>query len=218
MIGDATDMAARLLSLLPRRWFADSAPVLAAVLAGLAEAWAWLYAMVATVRLQTRNATASDGSLDLVARDFFGQALVRRFGESDTALRARIDREMLRERATRPALIAVLTDLTGRAPQIFEPARPADTGAWGGPLGYGEAGGWGSLKLPFQCFVVARRARGSGVPVVSGWGVAAGAWGGGAIEYASFAMVESQVSDADITAAIVRTMPVATIAWTQIAN
>jgi hypothetical protein len=218
MTGDASDMLARLRSLLPLRWFPDTTPVLASLLAGLADGWAWLYAMLGYAKLQTRIATATDTFLDLVSQDCFAGALPRRFGESDTAFRARIQRELLRDRATRPAMVSVLTDLTGRAPVIFEPARPADTGAWGIALGYGAAGGWGSLMLPFQAFITAFRPLGSGVPLVSGWGQPAGGYGTGTIEYASLAMVQSQVTDDDINAAIARTTPVATIAWTRISD
>jgi hypothetical protein len=223
MIGDTNDMKARLTALLPLRWFHDTTPVTSAVLAGLSDGWTWLYGMLGYVGLQTRIATATDSFLDLISQDFLGAALPRRFGETDTAFRARIQRELLRPRATRPALVAELTDLTGRAPQVFEPARPADTGAWGVALGYNAAGGWGSLMLPFQLFVTAFRPLGTGVPFVGGWGhlparPSGGGWNSGAMEYASFAMVESQVTDADINSAIATTVPVAVTAWTRISN
>ena len=85
-------------------------------------------------------------------------------------------------------------------------------------LGYGAAGGWGSLALPFQCFVTAYRPTISGVPLAGGYGSGAGGFGAGALQYVSPAMVQSQVSDADILAAIASTMPVAAAAWTRIAN
>ncbi|HET9019597.1 MAG TPA: hypothetical protein VFN46_08425 [Acetobacteraceae bacterium] len=218
MTTNIADMQGRLASLLPLRWFADDAPVLSSLLAGLADGWAWLSDMLAYAKLQTRIATATDTFLDLVSQDCFAAALPRRTGESDAAFRGRIQQELLRERATRPALVAVLTDLTGRVPVVFEPARPADTGAYGTALGYGVAGGWGSLALPSQSFVTAFRPLGAGVPVVGGWGSGAGGWGVGAIEYASRPMVEAQVSDADITAAVARSVPVATIAWLRISD
>ncbi len=211
-------MIARLASLLPLRWFPDTTAVLPALLAGLADGWAWLYAMLQYARQQTRIATATDTFLDLVSQDCFGQALPRRFGESDASFRARIQRALLPPRATRPALVGVLRDLTGRTPVVFEPARPADTGAYGIALGYGVAGGWGSLALPYQSFVTAFRPLDAGVPLVAGWGSGAGGWGVGAIEYASAAMIEAQVSDAEIDSAIAVTLPVATIAWTRISD
>jgi len=77
--------------------------------------------------------------------------------------------------------------------------------------------------LPFQVFVTAFRPLGTGVPIVGGWGhspggPAPGGWGSGAMEYASLAMVQSQVTDADINRAIASTVPVAVTAWTRISN
>jgi hypothetical protein len=215
--GAAPDMLARLKAVLPPRWFADDTPVLDGLLAGLAAAAAWLYALLATVRQQARLATASGGFLDLIAQDYLGARIARRAGQGDGAFRTRIEAELLRERGTRGAIISVLGDLTGRAPVVFEPARAADTGAWGIATGYGAAGGWGSLMLPFQCFVTAYRAQGSGIARVAGWG-SGGGWGVGAIEYAGLEMLEGQLTDADIAAAIAGVMPVAAIAWTRITD
>jgi hypothetical protein len=218
MTGDADDMMQRLKALLPPRWFPDETPVLDGFLAGLANTAAWAYSLVQSAGLQTRLATASGAFLDMIAQDFFGARLARGVAQGDDAFRALIGRELLRERGTRPALIQVLTDLTGRVPVVFEPARPADTGSWNLAAGYGAAGAWGSLMLPFQCFVTAYRPAGLGIAVVNGWCQGAGGYGGGAIEYAALSMVEGQVTDADINAAIAGVMPVSSIAWTRIDN
>lgn len=215
--GDPADTLARLKSTLPARWFADSTPILDGLLAGLASTWSWLYGQLAIVKNQTRLATATGDMLDTIASDFAGSRLLRRVVEPDATYRVRIRRELLRERGTRAALTAALTDLTGRPPAIFEPSRPADTGAWNGALGYGLAGGWGSLALPFQCFVTAFRAQGSGIAVTSGYNGTAG-YGQGAIQYASLSMLTGQITDTDIRAAIAGVMPTATIAWTRISN
>lgn len=211
--GDAGDMLARLRAVLPQRWFADDTPVLDAVLSGLAAAWSGLYSLLQTVSAQARIATASAQFLDMVSVDFFAGALPRRTGEGDAAFRVRIDRELLRERGTRAAITTVLTDLTGRAPAIFEPARAADTGAWAtGSLGYGVAGAWGSLSLPFQCFVTAYRPVGTGIATVGGYSTA------GVHEYADLDWIVVPVGDADIFAAVAGVMPAASIAWTQISS
>jgi hypothetical protein len=69
MTGDTNDMLARLKMVLPARWFADATPILDAVLTGLANAWSQLYGLLATVKLQTRLATASGVFLDIAAKD-----------------------------------------------------------------------------------------------------------------------------------------------------
>lgn len=218
MTGDQSDFVARLKATLPTNWFADSTPNLDGLLSGLANLWANLFTLLQFARLQTRIATATDGFLDAISADFLGISLPRRTAEPDTPYRTRIQRELLRPRNTRGAIQSVLTDLTGRTPIIFEPSRPADTGAWGGPLGYGSVGGWGSLALPFQCFVTAFRAQGNGISQVAGWGQNAGGYGQGSITYASLDMIQGAITDSDIDAAIARVMPVSTVAWTCISN
>lgn len=213
-----TEIAQRLRSLLPARWFADAMPVLDGLAAGICAGWAHVHDIAAYAARQTRIATATDGWLDRIATDYFPTRVRRRARETDEIFSARIRRELLRERGTRDALSSALTDLTGRAPVLFEPARVADTGAWNGPGAYGAAGAWGSFALPFQCFVTAFRPQGTGIAETAGWNASAGGWGGGRIEYASLAMIAGQVTDADIHAAIADIMPAATIAWTRISN
>ena len=216
LIGSAADMQSRLRAVLPVHWFADDSPILDGLLAGLANTAAWLSSLLSYVQLQTRLATVSDSFLDLAATDYLGTRITRRAAENDFAFRARIERELLRERGTRSALIAVIEDLTGNTPDVFEPARPADTGAWNGAIGYGVAGRWGSLALPFQCFVTVERPHGQGIAAAAGWGSSAGAWGQGALEYAALSTVQAQIADTDITDAIAGVMPEAAIAWTRI--
>lgn len=224
MTGDQQDMLARLRAVLPARWFPDTAPVLDGLLGGLASGWSWAYQLLQYVKAQTRIATATDIWLDIIANDFFGDRLTRRSGQGDAAFRNRIQRELFRERGTRAAIVAALQDLTGRGPFVFEPARSTDTGGYssmsggGGGLGYGSAGGWGSLALPFQCFITAYRPVGSGIATVSGWGGPSGGYGQGTIEYASLEMVQGQVTDNDIYAAVADVLPVAAIGWTRITN
>lgn len=223
--GDQADVLARLKSVLPR-WFGDSNPILDGLLSGLAWAAAFVYSLWAYARLQTRIKTATDGWLDLIAADFFGTALLRQTNQSDASFRARIIINLFRERATRGGIIKVLEDLTGRTPTVFEPMRPADTGAYGGPtLGYGMAGGYGSMLLPFQCFVDAYRPASTGIPNVGGYGLANyGATNGGPggygvasqLEYASLDMIQGAVTDADIYSAIDAVKSAATTIWTRI--
>src|SRR5579875_2257217 len=158
--GDQADAAARAKAVLPGGWFpttpasgTSATPVLDAVLAGPAWGASWLYGLLAYAANQKRIATATDSNLDLIGGDYFSTGLLRRSGETDAAYRARILANLLAPRGTRAAVIAVLKALTGYAPTVFEPARPADTGGWGhlgGPLNTGLAystgpGGYGDL-------------------------------------------------------------------------
>lgn len=156
MKGDRTDIVSRLRLTLPAGWFGDRAPVLGGLLAGLAAAWAGLYDLLAMVRVQARLATVTGGFLDMACLDYFGGRLPRRGGETDAVLRLRLQRALRRVRGTRAALIDAAVQ-TGHAAVVFEPARPADTGAYNtaSSLAWGVAGGWGSLSMPLECLVTA---------------------------------------------------------------
>ena len=118
---------------------------------------------------------------------------------------------MQRSHATRIALVQAVKRVTGREPWIFEPRRPADTGAWNvGCVGYGIAGGWGTLALPAQVFVVATRPRGAGSALLAGYGT------GGIVAYAGVAQIAAQVADSEIYAAVADAMPSGAIAWTRL--
>jgi hypothetical protein len=180
MIGDAIDFKARLRAMLPVRWFPDTAPVLDALLGGLASAWASVYALLQYMRLMARISTAAGTTLDFIAGDYFGMTLVRRSGEADFFFAARIKAELLKPRATRAAVIAAVTRLTGIAPLVFEPSRPADTGAYNSAvsLGYGVAGGYGSYARQAQFYIIVTHGVLNGPPLVGGYYKGAG-WAGG---------------------------------------
>lgn len=224
MTGDQADIVRRVRGTLPIGWFADQSPLLDGLLAGIASAWSWIYDWVYYVEQQARIATAVDVWLDLIGCDYFGSGLVRRPREVDSHYGARIRNNLIRQRGTRRDVISVLTDLTGRSPAVFEPAWCFDTGGYGidqassGGLSYNVVGGWGSLALPFQCFITAYRPFTGGIAFVAGWCCAAGGYGGGLIQYANLAFLEGQISDADIYNAISMTLPVSTIGWTRIAD
>lgn len=236
MNGDKADITRRLRAALPGGWFpvtgatdtVSATPVLDGLLTGLSEAWAWLYDMIRFVVLQSRIRTATGVWLDVIALDYFGLTLRRAVSETDIAFRRRILLNLLRDRATRAAVIGVLTDLTGRAPVVFEPSNTGDSGAWGDGsltwrgMAYGTAGGWGSLDLPFQAFITAYRPSTGGVASVAGYyagtGWAGGGYGVGAIEYVSPDLVNAQVTDANIFDAVAQTIPAGTIGWTRISS
>jgi hypothetical protein len=84
--------------------------------------------------------TAQNGALDGKALDFFGSgfyALPRNPGESDAAYSARLLAALLPEGATRKAVSDAVKAVTGQAPRIIEPWRPADTGVLDGGPGAG---------------------------------------------------------------------------------
>ena len=218
-VGDQSDLFKRIKMLLPR-WFGDTTPILDAVIQGLAYSGSFIYSLYVYAKLQTRIKTATDGWLDLISADYFGTSLPRKTSQSDASYRARIIINLLRERATRNGITKVLIDLTGRAPTIFEPQRPLDTGAYGGPLiGYSLAGGYGSMSIPFQAFVQAYRPSSSGIPNVIGYGATLGGYGAASqFEYASLSQIQGAVTDADILAAIDSVKPAATIIWTRISS
>ena len=216
--GDSADMAARIKATLPP-WFSDANPVIASLVAGCASALSFIYGLYAFAALQTRILTATDGFLDLIAQDFFGPSFRRALGQSDASYRNRIIASLFRQRNTRNAVASVLADLTGYQPDIFEPARPMDTGGYGVAAGYARGGGYGSGVLPFQAFVTAYRPAGSGIPGVAGYGSPSGGYSiASQAEYASINMVSGAVTDADIYAAVESVRPAGTILWVKIAN
>lgn len=218
--GDKADMSSRLALLMPNGWFTVGLSSLRdAVLAGAASALSFAYQLLAYVQLQTRIATATDGFLDMISGDFFGTTLVRASGQTDASFRARIISSLFRERGTRNAVSIVLTQLTGRAPLIFEPMRPADTGAYGIGAGYGAGGAYGSMLLPMQAFVTAFRPHGTGVPSVAGYGSPSAGYSlGSQAEYAALSMVQGALTDADIYAAIESVRPATYTIWTRISS
>jgi hypothetical protein len=218
MTGGTNDMLARLKLVLPARWFGDSTPILDALLTGLASAWSELYALVAYVSAQSRIATASGIFLDIAAQDYLGGSLARRAGEADAAYGARLRNNLLSPRATRASLVQAVTDLTGRAPSVFEPLNASDTGGYNVNLGYNTAGGYGSMNLPYQFFVKAYRPNNTPISNAGGYNDGPGGYAHGPMFYADLTEFAGTVSDAEIYAAVAAVLPTSSIAWTHISN
>jgi hypothetical protein len=226
MTGDLVDIFLRLRSALPKRWFAEKSPNLHALLTCIAGPWVWLYDLIQYSIRQTRIATASDEWLDLIAVDYFGSGLRRRVGEADTAFGVRIRAALLREAATRSAIASGLQDLTGIVPVIFEPANCMDTGGYGTAAGdpalqstglaYGQAGGWGSLNLPYQVFVTATRPLVPGVAMLAGYGTFGGGYGQGSLGYVALSLLPGQVTDTEIQDTLRDLLPINAVAWLRI--
>ncbi|WHQ73407.1 hypothetical protein [Pantoea sp. Lij88] len=216
--GDQNDFYNRLHTLLPAGWFADESPVLFGALAACAKSLAWCYTLYLYARSQTRMATATHGWLDLAAYDFFGSGLIRPAGMDDEPFRDQIRTNLLRERGTRQAIIDIIEALTGITPVVFEPLRPADTGAYGGPsTGYGSAGGYGSLYLPYQAFVMVSRPKGEGIPWVAGYHIPSSGYSRASRgEYISKNMFTGGITDAHIYAAVAAFKMEGTLVWVRI--
>lgn len=215
--GDRSDQIRRLRALLPR-WFGDRPPTLEALLGGFAYVQAFVFDLIAYAKLQTRVRTATGGWLDLISADFFGNSLPRAAAQSDTSFRNLIIANLIRRRGTRADVVAVLESLTGRKPDVFEPRRVLDTGAYGAPLsGYGAAGGYGSILLPYQAFVTAYQPLGTGIPLISGYNIPAGGYGiPSRAAYGDFSTITEPVSVTDIFSAIDSVKPAGVIAWARI--
>lgn len=216
--GDQDDFKSRLQALLPAGWFADASPLLTGVLVAAARTLAGCHKLYRYARKQTRIATATDGWLDIAAYDFFGNTQHRPVGMTDDAFRKKILINLFRERGTRQAIIDVLEALTGNTPTVFEPQRPADTGSYGGPaLGYGLAGGYGSLLIPYQAFVVARRPEISGLPYIAGYDTTPSGYGTPSRgQYVSLDMFRGAVTNAEIYAAVAAVKIEGSIVWVRL--
>ena len=226
MLGDALDLRHRLRALLPARWFADVAPNLDALLGAMGVPWSWLYASIGNVELQARLSTATGQWLDMIARDFFGSAVPRLDNEGDGSYRARIKNRLFQPSGSREAVSRVVEYLTGSEPWIFEPRNTADTGGYGhtgdagvGPycgLAYGSLGGWGSLALPFQFFMIVRRPIVPGMSSLPGYSTPLAGYGSHATAYSDVGLRPGAVSDQQILRSIVARLPANAVSWVKI--
>lgn len=225
MLGSVSDIVRRMHAVLPRRWFADQAPRLNAVLGAIATPLSWVYSLLQYVTCQTRLSTATDDWLDLIAYDFLGLQFNRKPGEGDAVYRFRIQNALLQESATRKALASALTQMTGGIPAIFEPANCGDTGAYstfsGGTvqpfgLAYGSAGGWGSLTMPFQFFVTVSRHSAPEIAMIGGYNTFGGGYSGAALSYINPNTLPGRLTDEDIRSALTKLLPINAVAWLRI--
>lgn len=216
-IGSQPDIVTRLQRLMPNGWFTNGlSQVRDALLAGCATAFAFIFSMFAYIRQQTRIATATDGFLDLIATDYFGDELLREPGQLDPSYRARILSSIFLERDTRSAIIGVLTQLTGRVPIVFEPARIPDAGAYNSNLMAYGVGRYGSMNYPYQAFVIAFRPFNNGISNIGGYNTPLAGYNTPQAAYVS--LENPGVQDSDIYAAIASVHVFGTIVWTQISS
>lgn len=216
--GDAADILSRLRTWLPTGWFpSDPAegPNITAILTGIAAAVGTNFDQAAYTQLQTRIASATDGWLDLISADFFGGRISRRNTEGDPQYRGRIQRELLRERATRNALNQVLFDVTGNYPTIFENRRPLDGVCLDIPTsGLDHNGGTSGDDFNYQVFVKIARPLGGGIPNIPGLDFPQAATDVGTLTPTDPSMsLGLVVSDSDIYAAAESVRPDGVVYW-----
>lgn len=217
--GDSADIARRAKSLIPSGWFADSAPNYNALIGGISDAFAWVYSLISDARTQSRLATRTGFWLDVTALDFFGTRITRRVSEADAPFRARIKKEVFRERATRAGVIGAMQDLTGGG-TLIELWHPGDCGAYDVPTsGYDQAGVLGSYDYPYQFLLQVPNPVGAGVPNVTGWDDPQGGYDvGGQEEYVDPTQFGGVVTPVEIYAAVEATRAAGVTAWVRIGN
>jgi hypothetical protein len=189
------DFNNRQLALLPP-WFNEVSPILASILQGNAFCNNFIYSLAIYLRAQMRLQTMTGDTLDLFAQDYFGNALFRHFGELDNLFRQRIKASLLPPGATRPAMIKVLTTLTGRAPIIWEDG--VDSAFYN--YSFCNHASAGSGDAPYQAWIIVYRPV---IPYFEGLSF---------FNYTTFCnhsfasgLISAGVTDQDILAAIQRT-------------
>lgn len=211
--GDQADVAARLRALLPKSWFPKTAPNLDASLQGAAWALSSIYTQFTYIKLQTRIKSATDGWLDMISGDFFGTSLPRLTNETDGAFRARILANLFVKGPTRSCMYNVLYLLTGRAPTIFEPSNPKDSGGYDGAAYFDVAGAWGDPAV-CQSFVTVYRPLGSSSDL--------GEFDEYTLSYDSFGYFSdtayNDITDDALIAAVEATRALGTVVWMRISN
>lgn len=216
--GDQSNMLTRLMRQMPP-WFSSASTVINAVLAGAAGALTTIYGLWAYLVAQTRLATCSGGFLDMFAQDYFGATLVRRQGQSDAALRARISALLFAEKNTRNGMIKALTILTGHAPVIREAMIPSDTGGYRvAGFGYRAAGAYGSMRMGAQCLITVYRPTGIISRNLPGYRTGPAGYRAAGSAYGTMSGRATGITDQDILDTINAVKPAGVICWVNIAN
>lgn len=212
-VGDQADVLNRLVSLLPPSWFRNASAEVRAALACAAESHSFVYQLNQYARAQGRLYSSTDGFVEISSLDFFGVRFPRRASESDQSYASRVRAEIFRPRVTRAAVSQALSDLTGYAPVIQEPANPQDT--WGWDASYWDLGQWGSTNNNNQFFVTAYRPAGGGIKNIPGW---EGGYWDQTLVWVDQTLVTAPVTDAQIYQVVAQTVAAGETAWVQILN
>lgn len=165
--GDQNDIFNRLkANLVP--WFGQDSPNVDALLKGVAKTDSAIYQLITDANTQARIKTATGDALDLISLDFFGGKLPRHPGENDVSFRSRILANIVQERATRTAMIRVLTNLTGRAPTVIDGWNTFDSCYYDQSYFYDINGGLGFLR-PYTGIIYAYRPQPQGLTAIGGY-------------------------------------------------
>lgn len=146
------DIKKRLYSYFPHSWFRENNTNINIILEGMAVVAYWIYTFQEAARKELRIKTAANGILDLISQDFYDGYIERNSGESDEDFKLRILSNLLREKATRPAMEAAIEYVTGYKPLIIEPGFGYPDNAFTYDLSAYDIGIYGD-NLPYQCFI-----------------------------------------------------------------
>lgn len=155
------NFAARLAQLFPRGWCSDDAAQTGNVyslLLSLGNQLRFTQAEIQYALAAQRLQTETSPELDLASLDFYGGALPRTAGQSDSDYAAAIIAALFQPAATRTALFNALETLTGSAPRMLEPWDVYDTGSWRN-LSYWNVdtvqnpARWGNGSLRYQGYI-----------------------------------------------------------------
>ena len=183
----------------------------------MAYAATWCFDLVAFARAQTRLATASGPFVDLIGLDFLGLGIARQIGQNDAGYKARITREIFRERNTRAGVLAAVADLTGAQARMIELWNPLDCGGYDtGFLGFDAIGRWGSIGDAPQFLISTPQPVGAGLPNVGGYDNGLGGYDTGAEEFGDISLMTGSVTDQDIYNTINATRSAGVVAWVAI--
>lgn len=219
--GSKLDVYSRLIAQLPN-WFGSDHINLDSILAAFVDTASFHYQQYLYVVLQTRIKTATDINLDIISSDFLGDELPRRTGETDDSFRTRILATLLREKATRQAMINAIFNLTGIKPIIFEPWNASDCGGYNvyQKMGYNTAGAYGSGSFAYQAFIDVYVDPYQGMSRYSGYNNYFGGYNavGGLADlwYGGSSIQQTIISDSDIYKLINLTKVFGTVIWTKI--
>lgn len=223
---EGSDFVNRMLAVTPESWDGDSAKQQSGKVFSLFLTGGNELSFVQTILQYAFNAsrlnTAKDTALDDFANDFFGGAISRTTGETDTSFRQRIQAGLTLAAITKQALSNAIEKLTGFAPQIMEPFDIGSTGAYSWNSYYGVNGNgfparYGNAGLTYQVFVVAQlppviSSNGGALPV---YGYSAGMFYSTRQSYYLDTPTGVIVSAGEIDSLINELKPVGILVWRQ---